>query len=149
MTPSPIPAWHHRHWPLAALGALLALATLWAMLAPLGRAHHAVLLTFGAAPGQAVPSELALTLGVQDVLLLRNDSAATVNFGPLTLAPGRELRLPFERSVEQVFACAAAPGGRVRIRVAAAPLPGWQRLRWRWHQWGQALRHMPLRGPDT
>lgn len=147
MTVPVAPRWWRRHWPLVALAGALMLVLLWAMLAPLGRAHHALVLTFGA--GSRVPAELALTRGVQDVLLLRNDSRATVVFGPLTLRPGRELRLPFERLGEHVFACAAAPGGRVRVLVAPAPLPGWSRLRWRARQLGQALRQLPLRGPDT
>lgn len=138
--------WLARHWPLAVLGVLVLAGLLWGMLAPLGRPHHALVLRLGGLPG-SLPASLVLTRGVQDVLLVRNTSAAPAVFGPLTLPPGAERRLPFEQAGSYEFACPGAPGGRVRVQVEEAPLPGAARLRWRLGQLEQDLRHIPVRAP--
>lgn len=140
-----------RHWPLAVLGAALACALAWAALAPIKGGSHEQLLELP--PGShaapvAVPAEIRLTRGVRDVLLLRNLDRVPLVFGPLDIGPGREFRLPFEAEGEHQFACPAVIGGLVRVRVMAAPDPGWERLRWRLANLGQALRWLPLRGPE-
>jgi len=68
---------------------------------------------------------------VQDVLLLRNEGRVPVVFGPLKIAPGRDLRLPFGEAGEHDYACPAVVGKVVRVRVVDAPGPGWGRLSWR------------------
>ena len=134
-----------RHWPLAAVGAALLLVLLWGMLAPLRGASHEMLLEVRGADS---PSTLRLTLGVQDVLLLRNGTGAPLVFGPVQLAPGGEFRLPVEEAGEQDIPCPALPGGVLRVRVVPMPDPGMDRLRWRLANFGHAIRSMPLQGPD-
>lgn len=138
-----------RHWPLSMLGALVALALLLGMLAPLKGASHELLLAFPstAGGGLALPAEIRLTRGVQDVLLLRNDSRVPVVFGPLTIAPGRAVRLPFGEAGVHTYACPPVVGKAVRVRVIDAPGPGWGRLRWRLDNLRQAVRYLPVRAP--
>lgn len=139
-----------RHWPLSALAILCGLALLLGMLAPLKGASHELLLAFpSTVQGQlALPSEIRLTRGVQDVLLLRNESPVPVVFGPLKIAPGRALRLPFGEAGVYVYACPPVVGRVVRVRVVDAPGPGWGRLRWRLDNLRQWVRYLPLRAPD-
>lgn len=141
-----------RHWPLTALMGLLALALLWGMLAPLGGASHQLLLEFpkpGMGGGLRVPDEIRLTRGVRDVLLLRNHGSVPVVFGPLKVGPGRDVRLPFGEEGVYTYACPAVTGRLVRVRVMAAPDPGWGRLRWRLANLQQSLRYLPLRSPGA
>lgn len=145
------PRWQ-RHWPLSLLAALLGLLMLWAMLAPLRGASQVLLLAFppGVQHGAlALPAEIRLTRGVQDVLLLHNLGRVPVVFGPLTLAPGREARLVFEEEGVREFTCPSVIGGIVRVRVVAAPTPGWTRLRWRLDGLRRAIRYLPLRPPGS
>ena len=134
------------HWPLTALAGGLLLALLWSALAPVRGASHELLLEL--APGN-IPSAVRLTLGVQDVLLLRNRTGAPLVFGPVQLAPGGEFRLPVEEAGEQTIPCPALPGGALRVRVVPMPDPGLERLRWRLGNLGNAIRTMPLISPDS
>ena len=139
-----------RHWPLSALLALGLLVLLWGMLAPLGGGSHELLLEFprGVGPrGLTVPREIRLTRGVQDVLLVRNHGDAALVFGPARVGPGRTLRLAFDEEGGHVYACPAVAGGLVRVRVVAAPGPGWTRLRWRLGNLHQAVRYLPIEPP--
>ena len=138
-----------RHWPLGALAIVCGLALLLAMLAPLRGASQVLLLAFpSTAQGQlALPSEIRLTRGVRDVLLLRNDSPVPVVFGPLKIAPGSALRLPFDDTGLYTYACPPVLGKAVRVRVVDAPDPGWGRLRWRLDNLRQWVRYLPLRAP--
>lgn len=132
-------------------GAALALVALcaWAALAPLRVANRELALVFAPGAGQgSVAAELVLTLGVRDVLLLRNEDRRAHVFGQLRVLPGHALRLPFEAAGSFVFACDAAPGTRVTVRVEAHPDPGWTRLRWRAQAFADGLRTLPLQGPD-
>ena len=133
-----------RHWPLAALGAGLSLVLLWGMLAPLRGASHELLLEVH---GPETPATVRLTLGVQDVLLLRNATARPLVFGPVQLAPGAEFRLPVEEAGEQDIPCPVLPGGVLRMRVVPMPDPGMERLRWRLGNFGHAIRTLPVQGP--
>ena len=142
---SPDPVWR-RHWPLTLVGGGLLLVLLWGALAPLrGNSHE---LTLDIAPG-SMPSTVRLTLGVQDVLLLRNRTAAPLVFGPVQLAPGGEFRLPVEEAGEQAIPCPALAGGALLVRVVPMPDPGFERLRWRFGNLGNAIRTLPLQGPDA
>jgi hypothetical protein len=96
----------------------------------------------------AVPAEILLTQGVRDVLLLRNRDLAPHVFGQVLVLPGRVVRLPFEQAGDFPFACDAAPGSRVMVRVLPQPDPGWARLRWRLGALRDAIRDLPLLGPD-
>lgn len=135
-----------RHWPLAALAGALLLVLLWGMSWPLrGDSHELPLDVRG---GLDAPSTVRLTLGVQDVLLLRNSTGAPLVFGPVQLAPGGEFRLPFEEAGEREIPCPALPGGVLRVRVVPMPDPGLERLRWRLGNFSHAIRTMPLQGPE-
>lgn len=140
----PLPTLLRLHWPLAALGGALLLVLLWGMLAPLRGASHELLLEVR---GPDAPAAVRLTLGVQDVLLLRNATRKPLVFGPVQLAPGGEFRLPVEEAGVQDIPCPALPGGVLRVRVVPMPDPGMERLRWRLGNFGHALRTMPLQGP--
>lgn len=135
-----------RHWPLAALAGGVLLVLLWGMLWPLrGDSHE---LPLEVRRGQSAPAAVRLTLGVQDVLLLRNATGAPLVFGPVQLAPGGEFRLPVEEAGEQDIPCPALPGGVLRVRVVPMPDPGLDRLRWRLGNVGHAIRTMPVIGPE-
>ena len=135
-----------RHWPLALLVGALLLGLLWGMLAPLRGASHELLLEVRR--GTAMPSAVRLTLGVRDVLLLRNATGAPLVFGPVQLAPGGEFRLPVEEAGEQDIPCPALPGGVLRVRVVPMPDPGLERLRWRLGNFSNAIRTLPVQGPE-
>jgi hypothetical protein len=138
------------------LAAILCAALLWAALAPLHYPTRERLFEFprGAAalrgqPGPAtVAAEVRLTLGVRDVLLLRNRDLAPHVFGQVLVLPGREVRLPFEQTGDYPYACDLAPASTVTVRVIEQPDPGWPRLRWRLSTLLDAIRTLPLQGPE-
>ncbi|NNG22955.1 hypothetical protein [Telluria aromaticivorans] len=142
---TPAPAWR-RHWPLTVLAGGALLALLWSTLAPLRGGSHELLLEI--APGSR-QSAVRLTLGVQDVLLLRNATGKPLVFGPVQLAPGAAFRLPVEEAGEQDIPCPVLPGGMLRVRTVPIPDPGLERLRWRLANFGNAIRTMPLKAPDA
>lgn len=80
---------------------------------------------------EILPSVVQLTLGVQDVLLLRNNDTVPQQFGPVLIMPGQDFRLPFEQVSENQFACTAHASGQMTVSVMAMPGPGWDRLKWR------------------
>lgn len=140
-----------RRLQLALAGLLLAVLA-WAALAPLRYPTRELGFDFPpAAVGSGavrVPGQVRLTLGVRDVLLLRNRDRTPHVFGPLRVLPGRTFRLPFEQAGEYPFACDLAPGASVLVRVLDQPDPGWRRLRWRLLALFDAIRNLPLEGPD-
>jgi hypothetical protein len=140
--------------PSALIGMLL-LALLWAALAPLRNPSHERSFTFPApaskqavARAPALPREIRLTLGVQDVLLLRNLDRRPHVVGPLQLRPGQEVRLPFEFEGAYAYACPDVAGGTLTVRVVRLPDPGLDRLRWRIAALGNGLRSLPLEAPQ-
>jgi hypothetical protein len=80
---------------------------------------------------EILPNEIYLTLGVQDLLLLRNLDEVPQIFGPTLIMPGQSFKLPFETASEYLFTCSAHASGQITITVDPNPTPGWQRLRWR------------------
>ncbi|WP_229488891.1 cupredoxin domain-containing protein [Pseudoduganella namucuonensis] len=80
---------------------------------------------------EILPSEIHLTLGANDVLLLRNLDDVPQIFGPVLIMPGQSFRLPFERAGENQFACTAHASGQMSVIVAPTPAAGWARLKWR------------------
>lgn len=122
--------------PVAALLALLA----WAAIAPVRFASREEV--FEIPPGtwarrmagdpvEILPAQVHLTLGVHDVLLLRNRDDVPQQFGPTLMMPGQSLRLPFAVASTYAFACTAHASGQMTIVVAPQPRSAWQRLRWR------------------
>ena len=142
-----------RYRPFAALAGAMLLVLVWAALAPLREPSHERSFTFPrSSTGRstlALPKELRLTLGVQDVLLLRNLDRKPHVFGPLQLRPGQEVRLPFEQEGSFPYACPDVAGGSLLVRVVRLPDPGWQRLRWRLGAFADALRTLPLVAPQA
>jgi len=78
-----------------------------------------------------LPDRIQLTLGVEDVLLLRNLDEVPQIFGPTLMMPGQSFQLPFAVASEYVFACTAHASGQ--MIVAVDPFPGTPpaRLVWR------------------
>jgi hypothetical protein len=80
---------------------------------------------------QVLPSRMRFTVGVRDVLVLRNEDDRPQSFGPVLLAPGQTYRVPFRAAATFDFACSAHEDGQLTIVVERNPAPGWSRLRWR------------------
>ena len=61
---------------------------------------------------EILPDAIRLTLGINDVLLLRNLDDVPQVFGPALIMPGQSFRLPFEVASTYSFACTAHAKGR-------------------------------------
>lgn len=112
----------------------------WAAFAPIAMASHNEL--FEIPPGtfarrmagdkvEILPQTIWLTLGLNDVLLLRNNDAVPHVFGPTLIMPGQSFSLPFAKASTYSFACTAHASGQLQIIVEPFPAPGWETLRWR------------------
>jgi hypothetical protein len=82
-------------------------------------------------PVEILPSEIFLTLGVKDVLVLRNLDDVPQVFGPTLMMPGQGFRLPFAVASSYQFACTAHASGQMTVVVEPMPSSPWARLRWR------------------
>ena len=80
---------------------------------------------------EILPDTIRLTLGLNDVLLLRNADEVPQIFGPTLIMPGQSFRLPFASASTYNFACSAHASGQFNVIVEPAPVRGWQTLRWR------------------
>jgi hypothetical protein len=78
-----------------------------------------------------LPQRLRLTLGLRDVLLLRNHDDVPQIFGPTLMMPGQSFRLPFAVASEYQFECTAHPSGQMTILVDPYPATPWARILWR------------------
>jgi plastocyanin len=128
-----------RHLYLLAVGGALGL-TLWAAMAPVGADSNEQVFEIPKGTwaqrmaGDAVeilPEEIRLTLGVRDVLVLKNSDDVPQMFGPTLMMPGQSFRLPFDMASEYQFACTAHASGQMTIIVEPFPSTPWARLRWR------------------
>ena len=152
--PAPLPhaALEHarRHALLSLLLLIAVIALAWAALAPLGARERTLLLEI--APGTqtrrqsgdmtgALPPTVRLTLGVRDVLHIKNNDTAPHFLGAILVKPGREMHLPFEQAGSEEFTSSAHPGGKLTVLVEPWPDPGTARLRWRLRALVQAVRH--------
>jgi hypothetical protein len=124
----------------ALLAALIAAILAWAAFAPLASSDRDQLFEIPKGTwarrmaGDKVdilPSTIHLTLGVKDVLKLRNLDTVPQIFGPVLIMPGQEFRLPFETVSENEFNCTAHSSGSMKVIVHPHPAPGIERLRWR------------------
>lgn len=86
-------------------------------------------------PVEILPSTITLTLGLNDVLLLRNLDEVPQQFGPTILMPGQSFRLPFEVASENLFDCTAHSSGQMLVIVEEEPVWPWQKIRWRLRHW--------------
>jgi hypothetical protein len=82
-------------------------------------------------PVEILPDEIRLTLGVKDILVLRNQDDVPQIFGPTLMMPGQSFRLPFAQASSYQFACTAHASGQMTILVEPFPATPWARLRWR------------------
>jgi hypothetical protein len=80
---------------------------------------------------EILPDHIRLTLGIRDILVLRNQDDVPQIFGPTLMMPGQSFRLPFERAAEYTFACTAHASGQMTIVVEPNPTTPWARIRWR------------------
>lgn len=80
---------------------------------------------------EILPSQIELTLGVRDVLVLKNSDEVPQIFGPTLMMPGQSFRLPFAVASSYQFACTAHASGQMTILVEPFPATPWARLRWR------------------
>jgi hypothetical protein len=80
---------------------------------------------------EILPTHVYLTLGIRDVLLLKNLDDVPQIFGPTLMMPGQSFRLPFELASSYQFACTAHASGQMTVVVDAQPDTPWQRLVWR------------------
>jgi hypothetical protein len=80
---------------------------------------------------EILPNTIRLTLGINDVLLLRNADEVPQAFGPALVMPGQSFRLPFATTSTYSFACTAHASGQLKVIVEPTPARGWETLRWR------------------
>jgi hypothetical protein len=80
---------------------------------------------------EILPSTIRLTLGLQDVLVLKNKDNVPQVFGPTLMMPGQSFRLPFAVASEYQFACTAHASGQMTIIVEPEPNSAWARIVWR------------------
>ena len=82
-------------------------------------------------PVEILPSEIRLTLGVRDVLVLENHDAVPQIFGPTLMMPGQSFKLPFTVASSNYFTCTAHASGQLLVVVDPYPDTPWARLAWR------------------
>jgi len=130
-------------WLAAVAAVAVAVPMLWAMFAPIPAGSREQLFEIPAgtwerrAAGHGVeilPAEIHLTLGVKDILVLRNLDRVPQTFGPVLIMPGQSFRLPFSTASTYSFQCTAHPNGGLSVIVDPALAPGWDRLAWRLHR---------------
>jgi hypothetical protein len=78
-----------------------------------------------------LPDRIRLTLGLRDVLVLRNLDDVPQIFGPTLMMPGQSFRLPFGVASLYTFDCTAHASGQMTIIVDPFPETPWARLLWR------------------
>jgi hypothetical protein len=134
---------------LLCVALLLAGTLLWASLAPItssSREEHFKIPKGTWARRMAgnkveiLPSEIDLTLGVRDVLVLENHDEVPQIFGPTLMMPGQNFRLPFAQASTYTFACTAHASGQMTIIVYDNPSTPWQRLAWRTRQLSKSIK---------
>jgi hypothetical protein len=80
---------------------------------------------------EILPDHIRLTLGVRDVLVLKNLDDVPQIFGPTLMMPGQSFRLPFEVASDYQFACTAHASGQMTVIVEPNPSTPWARVWWR------------------
>lgn len=148
-----------RHWLASLLLGSFLLLLVWAAMAPirppgsrdflLDIPEHAAERRRAGDKAEVLPPVVRLTVGLRDVLLLRNSDTVPHQVGGLRLMPGQEFRLPFERATELQLPCSARVSGELTVLVSIHPNPGPDRLRWRLYALEQALRGYAIEAPPT
>src|SRR6202161_253159 len=115
-------------------------ATAWAALSPIASTSRDVIFEIPKGTWarrmagnkvEILPSRVYLTVGIRDVLLLKNLDDVPQIFGPTLMMPGQSFRLPFELASSYQFACTAHASGQMTVVVDAQPDTPWRRLVWR------------------
>jgi hypothetical protein len=115
-------------------------ATAWAALAPLRPTSHDVIFEIPKGTWarrmagnkvEILPPRIHLTLGLKDVLVLKNMDDVPQVFGPILMMPGQSFRLPFAVAADYQFACTAHASGQMTIIVEPKPESAWARVWWR------------------
>jgi hypothetical protein len=129
-----------RTWVLVAIGACVIGALAWLGFTPIHTASRDQIFEIpkgtwaSRMAGKKVdilPDHIRLTLGLRDILVLKNRDDVPQIFGPTLMMPGQNFRLPFERAAEYQFACTAHASGQMTIVVEPNPATPWARIRWR------------------
>ncbi len=66
---------------------------------------------------EILPSTIRLTLGLKDILVLKNMDDVPQIFGPTLMMPGQSFRLPFAVASDYQFACTAHASGQMTVIV--------------------------------
>jgi hypothetical protein len=80
---------------------------------------------------EILPSRIRLTLGLKDILVLKNMDDVPQIFGPTLMMPGQSFRLPFAVASDYQFACTAHASGQMTVIVEPLPESAWARIWWR------------------
>jgi hypothetical protein len=80
---------------------------------------------------EILPSKIHLTLGLKDILVLKNMDDVPQIFGPTLMMPGQSFRLPFAVASDYQFACTAHASGQMTVIVEPLPESAWARIWWR------------------
>jgi hypothetical protein len=80
---------------------------------------------------EILPDHIHLTVGLRDILVLRNRDDVPQIFGPTLMMPGQSFKLPFDRPAQYQFACTAHASGQMTIVVDPYPGTPWARILWR------------------
>src|ERR1700692_1382987 len=81
--------------------------------------------------GEILSAAIRLTLGVSDILVLKNLDDVPQVFGSILMMPGQSFRLPFAMAASYQFSCTAHLSGQMSIIVEPNPRSPWARLSWR------------------
>jgi hypothetical protein len=134
-------SWLRAHRTFTVVAALLLAAVMWAGFAPIASPATREQV-FEIPKGtwarrmagdkvEILPNVIRLTLGMKDVLLLRNLDDVPQTFGPALMMPGQNFRLPFEVASDYQFACTAHASGQMTVIVEPNPITPWARIAWR------------------
>src|SRR4051812_9844989 len=134
-------SWLRAHRTFTVVAALLLAAVMWAGFAPIAspatreRVFEIPKGTWARRMAgdkvEILPNTIRLTLGMKDVLLLRNLDDVPQTFGPALMMPGQSFRLPFEVASDYQFACTAHASGQMTVIVEPDPQTPWRRIGWR------------------
>jgi hypothetical protein len=130
----------YTRWLTMLLLATAVSATAWAALSPISSSSHDVVFEIPKGTWarrmagnkvEILPSRIRLTLGLKDVLVLKNMDEVPQVFGPILMMPGQSFRLPFAVASDYQFACTAHASGQMTIIVEPKPQSAWARVWWR------------------
>ena len=129
-----------RHWGVIALTGVVLAPAGWAAWAPIRSGSRDQLFEIPKGTWarrmagnkvEILPAEIRLTLGIKDILVLKNLDDVPQVFGSILMMPGQSFRLPFEQAASYQFSCTAHVSGQMTIDVEPNPVSAWARLRWR------------------